>query len=627
MPFGYNGKVLRIDLSTKKMDVETPSESFYRTHMGGGCLSLFYLLRELKPGIDPLGPENVLVFASGVLSGIPMSGMARFTVAAHSPLTGGFGESEAAGYWGPELKHAGFDAIIIKGKAEKPVYIWVHNGEVEIRDASHLWGTDTGATQESIRKELDDNLIRVAMIGQAGENLVRYACVINNLGHANGRTGMGAVMGSKNLKAIAVRGTQKLEVQDPEGLRAVSQSLTETIKVHPVEQTFQKLGTPNVIMPLNNQGILPTRNFTRSQFEGAQKISGETMEETISIGNGTCYACAVRCKRKVSCKGRYEVSPEYGGPEYETIASLGSCLEIDDLEAIAKGHELCNRYSLDTISTGMCIAFAMECFENGLLTEEDTEGLKLTFGNAGAMLEMIERTAFRRGLGNLLAEGLKRASEKLGQEAKRYALHVKGQEVPMHEPRGKFGVGFGYAVSPTGADHLEAAHDPVFQQEGPGLEAMAPLGILEPVPAVETGPQKIRLFRHAQLIWNLWNSLGICYFVAQPPWALSLGDVVKTVRCVTGWNTSLFELMQLSDRSMAMARIFNLREGFGRKDDTWPERLFEPLPDGPNKGQTFTKVELEMNKDLYYEMMGWDKEDGRPTRGKLIELNLEYLAE
>ncbi len=627
MPFGYNAKVLRIDLSTKKIDVESPSESFYRTHMGGGCLSLAYLLQELRPGTDPLGPENVLVFASGVLSGIPMSGMTRYTVAARSPLTGGFGESEAAGYWGPELKHAGFDTIVIKGKAEKPAYIWIHNGEVEIKDASHFWGTDTGTAQEYIRRELGDNLIRIALIGQAGENLVRYACVVNNLGHVNGRTGMGAVMGSKNLKGIAVRGTQKLGIADPDGLRRISHSLAEAIKTHPNEQTYQKLGTPSAILPLDKQGILPTRNFTRSQFEGAGKISGETMEETISVGNGTCYACTVRCKRKVSSRGRYEISPDYGGPEYETIASLGSCLDIDDLEAVAKGHELCNRYSLDSISTGMSIAFAMECFENGLLTGEDTDGLELKFGNAEAMIEMIERIAFRRGVGDLLAEGVKQAAEKLGDPAKKYALHIKGQEVPLHDPRGKFGVGLGYAVSPTGADHLEATHDPQFQQRSPALESLAPLGVLEPVSTLEAGPQKVRLFRHAQLIWNLWNSLGICYFVAQPPWALSLDEVVKTVRCVTGWETSLFELMQLSDRSMAMARIFNLREGFGREDDTWPERLFEPLPDGPNKGQTFTKEDLEKTKDLYYEMMGWHKENGKPTRGKLIELNLEWLAE
>ncbi|MBW1913109.1 MAG: aldehyde ferredoxin oxidoreductase, partial [Deltaproteobacteria bacterium] len=454
-----------------------------------------------------------------------------------------------------------------------------------------------------------------------------YACVVNNLKHANGRTGMGAVMGSKNLKAIAVRGKKKLAVSDPEGLRSISRSLVEAIKIHPGEQTLQKLGTSNIVLPLNKTGILPTRNFNRSQFQGAEKISGETMEETISLGNEGCYACTVRCKRKVGFKGRYEVSSDYGGPEYETIASLGSCLEIDDLEAIAKGNELCNRYTLDTISTGMSIAFAMECFENGLLSLDDTEGIELTFGNADAMIQMIERIALRKGLGDLLAEGVKRASEKLGKETERYALHVKGQELPMHDPRGKFGVGLGYAVSPTGADHIEAIHDPYFQQPGPFLEAISPLGILEPVSALEAGPQKIRLFRHTQLIFNLWNCLGICNFCVQPIGALSLNDVLKVVQYVTGWDTSLFELMSVSDRGMAMARILNLRQGFGRQEDTWPERLFEPLPDGPYKGQSFTEQDLEKAKDLYYEMMGWNREEGRPSRGKLIELNLEWVLE
>jgi len=627
MPFGYNGKILRIDLRRKDIDVEMPSELFYRTYMGGGCLSLYYLLRELKPGTDPLGPENLLVFASSVLSGIPMSGMSRYTVAARSPLTGGFGESEAGGYWGPELKHAGFDAIIIKGKSERPVYVWIHDEEVEIRDAAHLWGLDIGTAQQRIQKELNDKLIRVALIGQGGENLVRYACIINNLAHANGRTGVGAVMGSKNLKAIAVRGTKKPELAAPGGLREISQSLVEAIKKHPNTQMIHKLGNTTFMTRANTIGFLATRNFTRSQFEGIEKISGETMEETISIGQGTCYACTVRCKRKVRTKGRYEVSSLYGGPEYEDLASLGSCCGIDDLEAIAKGHELCNQYTLDCISTGMSIAFAMECFEKGLLTLKDTEGLQLRFGNAEAMVEMIERIAFRRGLGDVLAEGVKRAAQKIGGEAQKYALHVKGQELPAHDPRAKFGVGFGYAVSPTGADHLEASHDQLFGQVGHGTEAVAPLGALEPVPPLESGPQKIRLFRHAQLIWNLWNSLGICTLVAQPPSALTLDEMVKTVRCVTGWNTSLYELMQLSDRSMAMARVFNLREEFGRADDTWPERLFEPLPDGPHKGQTYTRGDLERAKDIYYEMMGWDLEQGRPTRGKLIELSLEWLVE
>ncbi len=544
MSFGYAGKIVRIDLTTREIQVEAPSDTFYRTYMGGSCLALHYLLRELRPGTDPLGPDNILVFAPSVITGIPLAGITRYTIAARSPLTGALGESEAGGFWGPELKHSGIDALVIRGRSEKPVYIWIDDGVVEIRDASHLWGLDTGPAQRMIRDELKDDKIRVALIGPAGENLVRYACVLNNLKHANGRTGMGAVMGSKNLKAVAVRGKKKLETADPGELLKISQSLVKMIKEHPGEQNMQRLGTPSLVAPLNSMGILPTRNFTRSQFEGVEKIRGETMQETISLGNEGCYACPVHCKRKVRVEGKYEVSPEYGGPEYETIASLGSCLGIDDLEAIAKGNELCNRYGLDTISTGVSIAFAMECFENGLLSLSDTEGLDLRFGNAGAMLEMIERISSRKGLGDLLAEGVKRAAEKLGAQAEKYALHVKGQEVAMHDPRGKFGVGLGYAVSPTGADHLEAPHDTAFQQLGVPLSSIASLGILDPVSALDSGPKKIRLFRCTQLIWNLWNCLGVCVFAAAPSFALSLDNLVKAVRCATGWNTSLPELLQ-----------------------------------------------------------------------------------
>jgi len=627
MPFGYNGKILRVNLNTRDVAVETPTESFYRTYVGGSCLSLYYLLKELEAGTDPLGPNNLLVFASSVISGVPVGGTPRFTVAARSPLTGGFGESEAGGFWGPELKRSGFDAIVIKGRARNPVYLWINDGNVELRDASHLWGLDTGTAQRLIQQELADNNIRVAIIGQGGEAMVRYACILNNLKHINGRTGMGAVMGSKNLKAIAVRGTRKVEVADPISLREIGKSFINGIKKHPGDQALRNIGTPIQVMPLNNLGILPTRNFSRSQFEGAEKICGEVMKESISIGNEGCFSCAIRCKRKVEVKGRYEVSSEYGGPEYETIAAFGSSLGIDNIEAIAKANELCNRYSIDTISTGVSIAFAMECFEKGILTQKDTEGLELRFGNVDAMLKMVENIGLRQGLGDLLGEGVKRASEKLGDHAKKYALHIKGQELPLHDPRGKFSVGLGYAVSPTGADHLEAPHDTSFQQLGPMLSLLSPLGIYDPISALDIGPEKIRFFRHTQLIFSLWNCLGICNFAVATQGVLSLGEVVKMVQSVTGWDTSLFELLRVSDRMMTMARIFNLREGFGRNDDKLPDRLFEPLPDGPNKGQRFTKENLEEAKDLYYEMMGWDKENGKPLKGKLVELNLNWLVE
>ena len=382
MPDGYNGKIVRVDLTSGTVKVEEPGEIVYRTYLGGGGLASYYLLRELKPGIDPLSADNILIFASSVISGAPIAGMVRYTVAAKSPLTGAYGEAEAGGFWGPELKFAGFDAVIITGKAEKPCYLWIHDGEVEIRSAEKIWGLETGPAQERIREELKEKRARVALIGPAGENRVRYACVVNELKHANGRTGMGAVMGSKLLKAIAVRGTKKMTSHDPKKLRELSKELAELIGRHGPNKVLHKLGTSNLVTPLNNQGILPTHNFRTGFFEGAEKISGERMTETILKREEGCYACAVRCKRSVEIlSGPYATSGKYGGPEYETLSSLGSLLCIDDLAAIAKGNELCNRYTLDTISTGVAIGFAMECYEKGILTRADTEGIEFTFGN------------------------------------------------------------------------------------------------------------------------------------------------------------------------------------------------------------------------------------------------------
>ncbi len=627
MPHGYNGKILHVDLSSLRVKVEEPGEVFYRTYLGGGGIASYYLLKNLRPGVDPLGPDNILVFASNVISGVPIAGMTRYTVAAKSPLTGGFGEAEAGGFWGPELKFAGFDALVITGKAAKPSYLWVHDGKAELASAEKIWGLETGPAQEKIREELKEKRARVALIGPAGEKLVRFACVVNELKHANGRTGMGAVMGSKNLKAIAVRGTNKLEVKDLEKFLEMSKSLTELIGQHGPNKVLRKLGTPNLVMALNTQGILPTQNFRTGVFQGAEKISGETMTETILRTEEGCYACAVRCKRAVEVpSGPYATTPLYGGPEYETLGSLGSLLCIDDLAAIAKGNELCNRYTLDTISAGVAIGFAMECYENGILTQADTEGVDFRFGNADAMLKGIEWIAFRKNpLGDLLAEGVKIAAARIGKGAEKFALHVKGQELPMHDPRGKTGQGLSFAVSPTGADHIEAPHDTPFGAPGPMMGRIAPLGLLEPVPALELGPRKVRNFTYLQFVWSLYNSLGVCNFAAGPVWALPLRKLVDLVNAVTGWETSLWELLKAGERTVTMARAFNVREGFGRKDDTLPDRLFEPLEGGPLKGKAIDRGEFEEALTLYYEAMGWDPKEGVPTRGKLAELNLSWL--
>ncbi len=622
-PFGHNGKILRVDLSTRTISEEQVPELLYRRYLGGGALSLYYLLKELKPGVDPLGPENILIFAASAVTGTPALGFSRFTVAAKSPITGGFGETEAGGWWGPELKFSGFDAIIIKGKADKPVYLWIQDGKAELRDASHLWGQLARETQEKIQKELGDEKIRIALIGPGGEKLVRYACIVNELKHVNGRTGMGAVMGAKNLKAIAVQGNKKMPLHDSERVRELVRSVLETYKTNP--GTLGELGTARGVIPLNAGGILPTRNFISGGFERAEEISGETMRDTILVGRGTCYACAIRCKREVRVEEPYKVDPVYGGPEYETIAALGSLCDIGDLKAIALANQICGAYTIDTISAGTTIAFAMECFEKGIITTQDTGGIKLEFGNVEAMLQMVEQIGKREGFGDVLAEGVKIAAERIGKDAQKYAMHVKGLPLPMHEPRGKTGLGLAYALSPTGADHIEAPHDPMFESEA-GLKNILPLGIIESVPSLELSSHKVRMFAYLQQLYNMFNSIGVCIFTASPFGPLSINNLVNYANAVTGWDTSLWELMKVGERHSNMARIFNLREGFTSKDDSLPARFFQPLKGGTLKGRKINYREFQQALKTYYQMMGWDK-NGVPQKAKLQELELEWTSE
>jgi aldehyde:ferredoxin oxidoreductase len=621
---GYNGKILRVDLSERKVETEAPEELIYRKYLGGSGLAAYYLLKELPKDVDPLSPDNILVLAASVITGTPVPGASRFTAAAKSPLTGGYGEAEAGGWWAPELKRAGYDAIIIKGKASEPVYIWIHNGEVEIRDASKMWGMITGDAQKAIREELDDNRIRILQIGPGGEKLVRYACIINELKHANGRTGMGAVMGSKNLKAIAVRGTNKPEMADPDAMRAVNKWLGENYEYK--HGDMHDMGTARLTPSLSENGILPTRNFREGSFDEAYEISGEKMKDTILVRRGTCFACTVTCKREVEVnEGPYKVSRDYGGPEYETVAALGSLCGIGDLKAVAKGNELCNKYTIDTISTGVSIAFAMECYENGIITKEDTGGIDLKFGNADAMVKMVEMIGKREGLGDILAEGVKRAAEKFGNGAEKFAIHVKGQEVPMHEARGKRSLILAYSLSPTGADHMESPHDVVYELFNPeGQHPLASLGLLEPVDTLDMGPLKVRSFYYTKQLFDFYNSIGMCDFVGVPIGPLAVKETVKLVKAVTGWDTSLWELLKAGERANVMLRLFNFREGFTKADDTLPERLFRGLENGPLKGKEIDREDFEQMKEMYYKMAGWD-EDGYPTEAKIAELGLEWV--
>lgn len=615
--YGFHNKILRVNLSTGEIRVDEPGEQFYRTYMGGWGVIAHYLLKEMPAGVDPLGPDNMLVFAPGVITGAPLGGSGRHAIGAKSPLTGAFGAGEAGGFWGAELKRAGWDAIVVTGQAERPVYLWIADDRVEIRDATHLWGKKTAEVEQALRDELGDQRVRVAQCGLAGENLVRYACVIHDANRAVGRTGLGAVMGAKKLKAVAVRGSGRVEVADPERVQAHARWLRENY-MNGWTGELHEHGTDGGLLGLSLAGGLPTRNFQDGAFEGAEKITGATMTETILVERDNCFACPIYCKRVVKVEGRYAVDPVYGGPEYETVGAIGSCCGIDDLEAIAYGNQQCNAYGLDTISTGVVISWAMECFERGLLTAQDTGGLELRFGNAEAMLELIEQIAHRRGFGDLLAEGSLRAARQIGRGTERYAMQVKGQEVPMHEPRIKFALGMGYATSPTGADHMHNIHDTGYEGEGGDIQDMRCFGILNPLPAKSLGPEKVRLAKY-HIDWQvLYNCLGVCMFMPY-----SKEQMCAIVQGVTGWNSSLVELLKVGERALAMARLFNHREGLSAADDVPVWRFATPFASGPAEGVMVPAEDMARAIKLYYEMNGWDKETGAPLEGKLVELGIK----
>ncbi|MBI5878140.1 MAG: aldehyde ferredoxin oxidoreductase family protein [Chloroflexi bacterium] len=630
MAHGSTGKILHVNLTTSAIHTEDIDEALYRLYPGGKALAAYLLLKQMPAHADPLGPDNVLILANGVLTGAPVSTATRFSAVARSPLTGAFGESEAGGFWGPELKFAGFEAIVLKGRADKPVYLWIKDGRVEIRDAAHLWGKETGDTQNAVRAELGDKLVRFLQIGPGGENLVRFACLTNDLRHYNGRNGMGAVMGSKRLKGIAVRGSGKyLDLaEQPKALSEFGKLLSKRVKNQPQSFDLQEKGTPGITGGLNAAGILPTRNFLQGAFEGVDGLKWEVYEKELLTARRSCYACAVRCKREVAVNDRYVVSDTYGGPEYEAVGGFGSNCGIGDLQAVAKANELCGRYTLDAISTSSVISFAMECFEHGLITTKDTGGMELRFGNVDAMLKTVELIAFRKGIGDLLAEGVKRAAEKIGGDAPFFAMHVKGQELPMHDPRGKIGVGIGYAVNEGGADHLVAYHDTALANPASaGFKSATALGITEAVPPRELSARKA--FNYA--ILENWSSAGkvtgYCYFGPGPRSFIEAQEVVDSVRAATGWDLTIADLLKIGERATNLARVFNVREGFSRKDDMIPERLFAPSPVGALQGVGISHDEFEQALTELYRLKGWDPETAKPTRERLRELGIEWAAD
>jgi len=624
MPHGYNGKILHIHLDRMELKVETPSEAFYRTYAGGSALGTYYLLKYSPAGVDALGPENTLTLSLSVLTGAPVAGQSRITATAKSPLTDAIGDAQAGGFFPAEMKFAGFDAFVIHGQADKPVYLWVKDGEAELRPADHLWGKTTGEVEDILKEELGDKKIEVIQTGIAGENGVRYSALMNMANRANGRTGMGAVMASKGLKAIAVRGSVRPTLADKKGLNEVARWGAKNLPDSDV-YGMGVFGTAEVIMPQNKAGGLPTFNWDSGYFETAEAISGGVMSETILKERDTCYACTIRCKRVVEAEAPYKLDPRYGGPEYETLSTFGSYCAIDDLEAIAYANELCNAYGIDTISCGATIAWAMDCFEQGLITTDDTGGIVLRYGNAEAMVTLVEQIAKREGFGDLLAEGSARAAEMIGRGTEELVVTVKKLELPAHMPQVKRSLGLIYAVNPYGADHQASEHDGSYNWYP---ERMAMIGLTDPQPTKVLNEEKVHFALTTEYLYSALDSYNLCQFVFGPAWHLYGPDqMVDTIRAITGWDVDMDEVLTIGQRRLNLMRAFNAREGFGREEDRLPKKLSKALVGGRSDGLFVTEEEIEQAKDWYYAEAGWDVATGAPKAETLEALDLGWVAD
>ncbi len=620
----YCGKILKVNLTTAEIAVEEKQEDFYRLYYGGHGVGLYYLLTEANEIADPLGPENMLIFAAGLLTGLRAPAVPRYIVLGKSPLTNALGKSEAGGWWGPELKKAGFDAVVISGASPKPVYLIIRDGAAEIRDAVHLWGLETGPAQDKIRAELNDDRIQVAQIGPAGENRVLYANIVNNLAHFNGRNGLGAVMGSKNLKAVAVRGSGKVKAVNEKLIKEAFRWAAENVKEHPLSSMLHKHGTPAGIKTENAQGGLPTNNFALGVFEGADELASEQY----SLSPKGCYACPVVCKRVIEVnEAGTTVDKKYGGPEYETLVAIGSNCGVSDLKIVAKANELCNRYTLDTISLGMTISFAMKCFEEGIIGLTETDGLDLHFGNEKVIIPLIEKIVRRDGFGDILARGSRQAAEHFGPKSVKYLVETKGQEAPMHDPRVKSGLGLQYALAVNGADHWFAQHDPFFATaDGFGLKELAALGITEPIDPLASNVSKARMIFITSLLNSSYDLLGICMFGYVVRSLIPLDKTLKMVEAATGWVTNWGELMKAGERALVMAREFNRRQGLTAADDKLPAFFYKALQKGPFGGKdTLKQDQFAEMISAYYSMAGWTR-DGGVAKEKLEMLGLGWLV-
>jgi len=609
MPRGFMGKWLEVDLTKETAEVKDTDLDLGRRFLGGRGLGVKILYDRLRPKTNPLSPANIIIFATGPLTGTRTVCSGRYSISTKSPLTGTVLDSNSGGKWGPYLKMAGFDYVVVTGRARRATYLWIHDGKCEFRDATGIWGLDVFECDEAIRAETDDDA-SVAQCGPAGERLALLAAVMNDKYRAAGRGGAGAVMGSKNLKAIAVHGEMEVPVYDHEALEATFKEVYNVMQQADIPKAGGSLntyGTAVLINVINEHGILPTRNYQTGVFQTAEKISGEALKERRLIRSTACWGCQIGCGRWTKIESGPFKGIEGEGPEYESLWSLGADCGVDDLDAVLAANWLCNKYGVDTIGTGATVAFAMECFERGLITPEETGGLELSFGDADAMVKTVELIGKGEGIGRILQDGSLAASKKIGRGSERFSISVKGMETPAYDPRGAKGHGLAYATSNRGGCHLRA------YMISPEI-----LGLPEPLDRFSGAEdeKKIEMLKTFQDLTAAVDSTVNCLFVT---FGIGAPEFVKMLTACTGWNWTVDEFLKVGDRIWTLERAFNAREGFSREDDTLPERLLvAPAPEGPAKGHV---VPLSPMLDKYYEVRGLDSE-GRPTPEKMRSLGL-----
>jgi len=616
MRFGFNGRILRVNLTERKHSVQEIPEGFYRDWFGGYGLGACLLYSELKPGIDPLRPDNILGFATGILTGVGTFSTGSFGVFCKSPLTGTWGDSRCGGYWGPELKNTGYDAVLFHGRASNPVYTYITNDMVEVRNAEHLWGKKTAETEETLKDEVADEKAQVACIAPSGERLSLISAIMHDEGRAAGRSGVGAVMGSKNLKAVVARGVKPPEIADPDRLRELTREWIETNLRDEDFKEFQKYGTTKINEPSALNGDSPVKNWGgigEFDFPDAAKISGEAEFEYVKK-RYACFGCAIGCGSIVRLKNEYPIYTHR--PEYETASSFGSLLLNSDVESIIRCTDICNEYGLDTISAGAAVAFAIECSEEKIVDSSQTDGIKLRWGASEAIAEITRNTAEGRGFGEVLANGVMRAAAKIGKGSERYAMHVAGQELPMHDPKYTPGLATTYVADATPARHTQGTEWEL-KNEIPGIE----------IPEIKDkydGSSKERAVAHAVMAKNMHcvNALGVCLF---PGIFKGKPAYDKLLNAVTGWNLSVYDYLQVGERIAAIRQAFNVREGFRPSHFKLPGRAIgrPPQDRGPLKNVT---VDVDSQVREYFRVMDWDIQTGKPSWQRLVELGLHDIA-